>query len=91
MEILRRQSVCWKNTSLTGHDVPVWKLPFHSLPLFLVKNVKEDIKLIDKDKLLTELGTPDLGHTRIKCALLSLKVLKTGYYSYIGKFYQEEE
>lgn len=39
----------------------------------------EDVKQIGKDELLEELGI-DLSPARIKCALLSLKVLKAGLY-----------
>lgn len=39
----------------------------------------DDVKQIDKDELLDELGI-DLSPARIKCALLSLKVLKAGLY-----------
>jgi len=39
----------------------------------------EDVKAISKDDLLDMLGL-DLGPVRLKCALLSLKVLKAGVY-----------
>ncbi|VVB65394.1 Iron-sulfur cluster assembly scaffold protein IscU 2 [Candidatus Gugararchaeum adminiculabundum] len=44
----------------------------------------DEILKIDKKKLLGELGI-DPGPSRIKCALLSLKVLKMAVYSYLGK------
>lgn len=39
----------------------------------------DEVKQIDKDELLEELGI-DLSPARLKCALLSLKVLKAGLY-----------
>jgi nitrogen fixation NifU-like protein len=41
------------------------------------------VKKLTKDDILDNLGLHDLGPARIKCALLSLKVLKSGLYSYI--------
>ena len=42
------------------------------------------VKSLSKDDVLKLLGTPELGPARIKCALLPLKVIKTGVYSYLG-------
>ena len=39
----------------------------------------DEVKKIDKDELLEEIGI-DLSPARLKCALLSLKVLKAGVY-----------
>ncbi len=39
----------------------------------------EDVKKLNKQDILTMLGI-DLGPVRLKCALLSLKVLKAGVY-----------
>jgi nitrogen fixation NifU-like protein len=41
-------------------------------------------KQLAKEDILKMLGNPDLGPTRIKCALLGMKVLKTGVYEYLG-------
>ena len=43
-----------------------------------------EVKSIDKDDILGELGLENLQAVRIKCALLSLKVLKYALYSYLG-------
>jgi len=43
------------------------------------------VKKLTKDDILENLGLPDLGPARIKCALLSLKVLKYGIYSYLSE------
>ena len=43
----------------------------------------EYVKKLTKEDILDNLGLRDLGPARIKCALLSLKVLKSGLYSYI--------
>ena len=39
----------------------------------------DEVKQIDKDDILDALGI-EIGPTRLKCALLSLKVLKAGIY-----------
>ncbi len=51
----------------------------------------EWVKSLSKDDILKMLGTTDLGPARIKCALLSMKVLKSGVYSYLGDKYKESQ
>ena len=50
----------------------------------LMGKTVDELSKFTKDELLDELGTPSLGPARIKCALLSLKVLKIGTYQYLG-------
>jgi nitrogen fixation protein NifU and related proteins len=49
----------------------------------------EWVKVLSKDDILKMLGTSDLGPARIKCALLSMKVLKTGVYEFMGAELEE--
>jgi len=51
----------------------------------------EDVRKIDKSVLLENLGSPNLGAVRIKCALLPLKVMKTALYDYLGENLKVEE
>ena len=44
----------------------------------------EWVKQLSKEDVLKMLGNPELGPSRIKCALLGMKVLKTGVYGYLG-------
>ncbi|MEM8530296.1 MAG: Fe-S cluster assembly sulfur transfer protein SufU [Chloroflexota bacterium] len=52
----------------------------------------DEAKAFGKDELLDLIGIP-LEHNpvRIKCALLSLKTLKVGIYTYIGEHMDDEE
>ena len=49
----------------------------------------EEVKKISKNDILGELGLEHLQAVRIKCALLSLKVLKYALYSYLAKHTKE--
>ena len=49
----------------------------------------EWVKGLSRDDIQKMLGTSDLGPARIKCAMLSVKVLKTGVYGYLGSQYVE--
>lgn len=51
----------------------------------------DEVKNIDKDNILGELGLENLQAVRIKCALLSLKVLKYALYSYMGSHLGDSE
>jgi nitrogen fixation NifU-like protein len=49
----------------------------------------DEIKAMSKTDVLNLLGI-DPGPTRIKCALLGLKVMKLGVYGYLGQAISEE-
>ena len=49
----------------------------------------EWVKVLSREDILKMLGTSELGPARIKCAMLSVKVLKTGVYGYLGAKYAE--
>lgn len=49
----------------------------------------EWVKGLSREDILKMLGTNDLGPARTKCAMLSVKVLKTGVYGYLGDKYDE--
>ncbi len=51
----------------------------------------DEVRGIDKSVLLENLGSPNLGAVRIKCALLPLKVMKTALYGYLGEKLSSEE
>ena len=50
----------------------------------------EDARKLDRGHVLSLLGI-DPGPTRLKCALLPLKVMKLAVYKYLGKKMSEEE
>lgn len=51
----------------------------------------DEARVIEKNDVLGELGLEHLQAVRIKCALLSLKVLKFALYTYIGKNLSETQ
>ncbi len=62
-----------------GHGCAISQASADMLMEMVVGKKLEDVKALSKDDLLDVLGL-ELGPVRLKCALLSLKVLKAGVY-----------
>ncbi len=73
-----------------GHGCSISQASASMLTEDIIGKTLEEVKQIDKQYLLDMLGIP-LGPVRLKCALLSLKVLKAGAYGVRGWPGEDEE
>jgi nitrogen fixation NifU-like protein len=67
----------------SGHGCSISQASASMLTEEIIGKTLEEVQRIDKQYLLDLLGIP-LGPVRLKCALLSLKVLKAGAYGLHG-------
>jgi len=67
----------------SGHGCSISQASASMLTEEIIGKTLEEVRQIDKQYLLDLLGIP-LGPVRLKCALLSLKVLKAGAYGLHG-------
>ena len=68
-----------KEVAFEGHGCAISQASADLLLESIIGKSVEEVKKITKDDLLEMLGL-ELGPVRLKCALLSLKVLKAGVY-----------
>jgi nitrogen fixation NifU-like protein len=67
----------------SGHGCAISQASASMLTEEMLGKTVDELKALDKDFILDMLGIP-LGPVRLKCALLSLKVLKAGLYGIKG-------
>ena len=72
-----------KDVKFTGKGCAISQASASMLTEMIMGKSLEDVKKVGKEDILESLGLPNLGPARIKCALLSLKTLKLGVYSYV--------
>jgi nitrogen fixation NifU-like protein len=70
---------CVTEAAFAGHGCAISQASADLLMEAVIGKTLEDVKKINRDDILEMLGI-DLGPVRLKCALLSLKVLKAGVY-----------
>jgi nitrogen fixation protein NifU and related proteins len=68
-----------KDARFDGHGCAISQASADLLIESIIGKPLEEVKQLNKDSILEMLGI-DLGPVRLKCALLSLKVLKAGVY-----------
>jgi nitrogen fixation NifU-like protein len=73
----------------TGKGCAISQASASMLTEFAKGKPLEWVKELSKEDIFKMLGTSELGPARVKCALLSMKVLKTGTYSYMGAKLEE--
>ena len=72
------------DAKFTGHGCIISQASAAIMTEMIVGRKIEDVAKMDKKELLDTLGIP-LGPVRIKCALLSYKVVKKGALEYLSK------
>ena len=73
------------DVKFTGKGCAISQASASMLTELIIGKDFEYVKKLTKEDILDNLGLHDLGPARIKCALLSLKVLKYGLYSYLSE------
>jgi nitrogen fixation NifU-like protein len=87
---LRLQDGRVSEVRFSGHGCAISQASASMLTEAIQGKTLDELKTFSKDDLLDLLGIP-LGPVRIKCALLSLKVLKAGAYGITGWPDEEDE
>jgi nitrogen fixation NifU-like protein len=78
-----------KAAAFSGRGCAISQASADMLTESIVGKTLEEVKQLAKDDILDLLGI-ELGPVRMKCALLSLKVLKAGAYGLEGLHYDED-
>jgi len=73
-----------REAKFTGHGCIISQASAAMLTEMIKGKSVEELSKMDKKELLDAIGVP-LGPVRIKCALLSFKVMKKGVLEYIAK------
>ncbi len=77
---LRVQDGRVSEAAFSGHGCAISQASADLLLESVIGKTLDEVKEIGKQDVLDNLGIETLGPVRIKCALLSLKVLKAGVY-----------
>lgn len=78
-----------KDVKFSGKGCAISQAAAGMLTEMVIGKKLEDAAKLSKQDILDMLAIP-ISHVRIKCALLSLKVLKLGIYSHIGGKLEDE-
>lgn len=79
-----------KEVAFSGRGCAISQASASMLTEAIMGKTLVEVKQMGKDDILEMLGI-ELGPVRLKCALLSLKVLKAGAYGLEGQLYHDED
>jgi nitrogen fixation protein NifU and related proteins len=79
-----------KEVAFSGRGCAISQASASMLSEAIIGKTVDEVKQMTKDDILDMLGI-ELGPVRLKCALLSLKVLKAGAYGLEGQHYHDED